>query len=83
FIATSDGGKALVGGTVGPKTGVSFEPIYRESYIKSRVADLDGNYQAGNWKLHGQLGTTSSEGGSSHDRHFWMEGDTRTQISLG
>lgn len=83
FITVSDGSKALVGGTVGPKTGVSFEPIYRESYIKSRVADLDGNYQAGNWKLHGQVGTTSSEGGSSHDRHFWMEGDTRTTISLG
>jgi iron complex outermembrane receptor protein len=83
FISTSDGGKALVGGTVGPKTGVSFEPIYRESYIKSRVADLDGSYQAGNWKLHGQVGTTNSSGGSSHDRHFWMEGDTRTTISLG
>lgn len=83
FIPTSDGGKALVGGTVGPKTGVSFEPIYRESYIKSRVADLDGSYQAGNWKLHGQVGTTDSSGGSSHDRHFWMEGDTRTTISLG
>ena len=83
FITVSDGSKALVGGTVGPKTGVSFEPIYRESYIKSRVADLDGSTQAGNWKLHGQVGTTSSEGGSSHDRHFWMEGDTRTQISLG
>ncbi|MFG6490267.1 TonB-dependent receptor [Roseateles sp. BYS78W] len=83
FISTSDGGKALVGGTVGPKTGVSFEPIYRESYVRSRVADLDGSYQAGNWRFHGQLGTTSSEGGSSHDRHFWMEGDTRTTISLG
>ncbi|MCU7373916.1 TonB-dependent receptor [Paucibacter sp. O1-1] len=83
FISVSDGSKALVGGTVGPKTGVSFEPIYRKSYIKSRVADLDGNYQGGNWKLHGQLGTTSSEGGSSHDRHFWMEGDTRVQLDLG
>jgi iron complex outermembrane receptor protein len=83
FITVGDGSKALVGGTVGPKTGVSFEPIYRESYVKSRVADLDGNYQAGAWKFHGQLGTTSSEGGSSHDRHFWMEGDTRTTINLG
>lgn len=83
FITVSDGSKALVGGTVGPKTGVSFEPIYRESYIKSRVADLDGSYQVGNWRFHGQAGTTSSEGGSSHDRHFWMEGDTRTTISLG
>ncbi|MGM9515793.1 TonB-dependent receptor [Roseateles sp. DB2] len=83
FITVSDGSKALVGGTVGPRTGVSFEPIYRESYVRSRLADLDGSYQGGRWKLHGQLGATSSEGGSSHDRHFWMEGDTRTQISLG
>lgn len=83
FITTGDGTPALVGGTVGPKNGVSFEPIYRESYIKSKVADLDGSYQGGNWKLHGQLGTTNSSGGSSHDRHFWMTGDTRTQINLG
>ncbi|RZI92946.1 MAG: TonB-dependent receptor, partial [Rubrivivax sp.] len=73
----------MVGGTFGPKNGVSFEPIYRESYIKSRVADLDGSYQGGNWQLHGQVGATNSSGGSSHDRHFWMEGDTRTTISLG
>jgi iron complex outermembrane receptor protein len=83
FTTVSDGSKALVGGTVGPTTGVSFEPIYRESYIKSRVADLDGSYQGGSWQLHGQVGTTKSSGGSSHDRHFWMEGDTRTTISLG
>ena len=83
FITVADGSKALVGGTFGPRTGVSFEPIYRESYIKSRVADLDGTYQGGSWQLHGQAGTTSSSGGSTHDRHFWMEGDTRTTISLG
>jgi iron complex outermembrane receptor protein len=71
FTTVSDGSKALVGGTVGP------------SYIKSRVADLDGSYQGGSWQLHGQVGTTKSSGGSSHDRHFWMEGDTRTTISLG
>ena len=83
FITVGDGGKALVGGIVGPKTGVSFEPIYRESYVRSRLADLDASYQGSGWKLHGQAGTTSSEGGSAHDRHFWMEGDTRAQISLG
>jgi iron complex outermembrane recepter protein len=83
FITVADGSKALVGGTFGPKTGVSFEPIYRESYIKSRVADLDGTYQGGSWQVHGQAGTTNSSGGSKHDRHFWMEGDTRTTISLG
>lgn len=83
FITVADGSKALVGGTFGPRTGVSFEPIYRESYIKSRVADLDGTYQGGSWQVHGQAGTTSSSGGSKHDRHFWMEGDTRTTISLG
>ncbi|WP_273594714.1 TonB-dependent receptor [Roseateles koreensis] len=83
FITTSDGTKALVGGTVGPKTGVSFEPIYRNSYVKSDVLDLDGTYQGSTWKAHGQVGSTSSEGGSSHDYHFWMEGDTRTQINMG
>ncbi len=83
FITVGDGSKALVGGTVGPATGVSFEPIYRDSYVKSRLADLDGSWQGNGWKLHGQAGTTSSEGGSSHDRHFWMEGDTRVQIQLG
>ena len=83
FITVGDGAKALVGGTVGPATGVSFEPIYRDAYVKSRLADLDGSYQGNGWKLHGQAGTTSSEGGSSHDRHFWMEGDTRVQINLG
>ncbi|MCX7221085.1 MAG: TonB-dependent receptor plug domain-containing protein, partial [Burkholderiales bacterium] len=83
FITTSDGTKALVAGTVGPKNGVSFEPIYRESYIKTNVLDLDANYQGSNWAVHGQVGSTNSEGGSSHDRHFWMEGDTRTQINMG
>lgn len=83
FITTSDGTKALVGGILGPKTGVSFEPIYRQSYIKTNVLDLDGTYEGDNWKAHAQVGSTNSQGGSSHDRHFWMEGDTRTQIDMG
>ncbi len=83
FITTSDGTKALVGGILGPHNGVSFEPIYRKSYIKTNVLDLDTNYEGDNFKLHGQVGTTDSTGGSSHDRHFWMEGDTRTQIDMG
>lgn len=83
FITTSDGTKALVGGTVGPKNGVSFEPIYRTSYVKTKVLDLDGDYHGANWVAHGQVGNTKSEGGSSHDYHFWMEGDTRTQIKMG
>lgn len=82
FITTSDGTPALVGGSIGP-TNVSFEPIYRESYVKSRVLDLDGSYAGSNWKLHGQVGTTSSEGGSSHDRHFWMEGNATATIDMG
>ncbi|MBB4842191.1 iron complex outermembrane receptor protein [Paucibacter oligotrophus] len=83
FITTSDGSKALVGGILGPKTGVSFEPIYRQSYVKSDVLDLDASYQGATWRAHGQVGTTTSSGGSLHDYHFWMEGDTRSQIDMG
>ncbi|MDC8773838.1 TonB-dependent receptor [Roseateles albus] len=83
FISTSDGKKALVGGTLPKVGGVSFEPIYRKSFMKSDVLDLDGSYQGTNWKAHGQVGTTSSSGGSTHDRHFWMQGDSRVQLDLG
>ncbi|MDB5754764.1 MAG: TonB-dependent receptor [Massilia sp.] len=82
FITTSDGTKALVGGTVGPTTGVSFEPIYRDSYIKSKVLDLEGTYDGNGWKAHGQVGTTSASGGSNHDRNFWFTGNTRATINL-
>lgn len=82
FITTSDGTKALVGGTVGPTTGVSFEPIYREAFIKSKVLDLEASYEGDGWKLHGQAGTTSAEGGSRHDRNFWFTGNTRATINL-
>jgi len=82
FITTSDGSKALVGGTVGPVNGVSFEPIYREAYIRSKVLDLEGTYERDSWKVHGQIGTTSGEGGSSHDRDFWFTGTTRATINL-
>lgn len=82
FITTTDGTKALVGGTVGPTNGVSFEPIFRESYIKSKVLDLEGTYEGDNWKLHGQIGTTSGEGGSTHDRNFWFTGNTRATFNL-
>ncbi|MEJ6006991.1 TonB-dependent receptor [Paucibacter sp. AS339] len=80
FVTTSDGTKALVGGTL--DGGVSFEPIYREAYIKSKVLDLEGTYNADNWHLHGQVGTTSGSGGSKHDRNFWFEGKGQTQIDL-
>ena len=82
FITTSDGTKALVGGTVGPTGGVSFEPIFRQSYVKSQVLDLDGTYDADSWKLHGQAGTTKGSGGSDHDRNFWFTGNTRTTFNL-
>ncbi|MFZ6871781.1 TonB-dependent receptor [Undibacterium sp. Di27W] len=82
FITTSDGTKAVVGGTVGPTTGVSFEPIYREAYIKSKVLDLEGNYEGDGWKLHGQLGSTAAQGGSTHDRNFWFTGNTRATINI-
>ncbi|WP_229257568.1 TonB-dependent receptor [Duganella callida] len=82
FITTSDGTKALVGGTVGPTGGVSFEPIFRQSYVKSQVLDLDGTYDGDNWKLHGQVGTTKGSGGSDHDRNFWLVGNTRTTFNI-
>jgi iron complex outermembrane receptor protein len=82
FITTSDGTKAVVGGTVGPDTGVSFEPIYRDAYVKSKVLDLEGTYDGNGWKLHGQAGTTSGSGGSNHDRNFWFTGSTRATINI-
>ncbi|MES2127722.1 MAG: TonB-dependent receptor [Pseudomonadota bacterium] len=82
FITTSDGTKALVGGTVGPATGVSFEPIYRDAYIKSQVLDFEGTYDGNGWKLHAQAGTTSASGGSNHDRNFWFMGNTRATINI-
>ncbi|HZX25622.1 MAG TPA: TonB-dependent receptor [Telluria sp.] len=82
FITTSDGTKAVVGGTVGPTTGVSFEPIYREAFVKSKVLDLEGNLDGDNWRLHGQAGTTSASGGSNHDRNFWFTGNTRATINI-
>lgn len=82
FITTSNGTQALVGGTLGPTNGVAFEPIYRESYVKSNSLDLDGTYTGYAWKAHGQIGTTSSRGGSAHDRDFWFTGNSRTTINL-
>lgn len=82
FITTSDGTKALVAGTVGPTNGVSFEPIFRQSYVKSQVLDLEGTYDADNWRFHGQAGTTKGSGGSDHDRNFWFTGNTRATFNL-
>ena len=82
FITTSDGTKAVVGGTVGPGTGVSFEPIFRESYVNSKVLDLEGSWDGDGWKVHGQAGTTSGAGGSNHDRNFWFTGNTRATINI-
>jgi iron complex outermembrane receptor protein len=82
FITTSNGTKAVVGGTVGPTTGVSFEPIYREAYVKSKVLDLEGKLDGDGWRLHGQAGTTSASGGSTHDRNFWFTGDTRATVNI-
>jgi iron complex outermembrane receptor protein len=82
FITTSNGTKAVVGGTVGPTTGVSFEPIFRDAYVKSKVLDLEGTYDGDGWKLHGQAGTTSGSGGSNHDRNFWFTGNTRATINI-
>lgn len=84
FVPTSDGRQALVGGTLeDPSTaGAAIEPIYRKSFIKSQVVDLDGAFQAEGWRLHGQAGFTSAEGGSDRDQNYWFEGNTREVINL-
>ncbi|MCV2367655.1 TonB-dependent receptor [Roseateles oligotrophus] len=69
FISTSDGKQSLVGGTLQNGT-AAFEPIYRESFIRSSVLDLDGTYSGNGWQLHGQVGSTKAEGGSDHDRNL-------------
>jgi len=85
FVPTSDGRQALVGGTLeDPNTpGAAIEPIFRTSFIKSQVVDLDAGFQGDGWKLHGQTGYTTAEGGSDRDQNYWFEGNTRETINLG
>jgi iron complex outermembrane receptor protein len=85
FIPTSDGHQALVGGTLGDgtTTGASIEAIYRQAFIKSRVADLDTTFSSDHWTLHGQAGKTHAEGGSNHDQNYWFQGNTRETLALG
>jgi iron complex outermembrane receptor protein len=82
FITTSDGTKAVVGGTVGPASGASFEPIYRQAYVKSQVLDLEGTWDGNGWKLHGQAGSTKGSGGSKHDRNLFFTGSTRATVNI-
>nr|WP_316644086.1 TonB-dependent receptor [uncultured Roseateles sp.] len=82
FITTGDGTKALVSGTVGPGA-AAFEPIFRESYVKSSVLDFEGTYDADQWRAHFQAGTTSGQGGSLHDRNMPFGGASRVSINLG
>lgn len=84
FIDTSDGHKALVGGTLEDPntTGAAIEPIYREAFIKSQVVDLDANWERDGWRLHGQTGFTTAEGGSDRDQNYWFEGPTREVLNL-
>jgi iron complex outermembrane receptor protein len=85
FVPTSDGRQALVGGTLeDPNTpGAAIEPIYREAFIKSQVVDLDAGFEGEGWRLHGQTGYTTAEGGSDRDQNYWFEGNTRESINLG
>jgi iron complex outermembrane recepter protein len=85
FIPTSDGRQALVGGRLeDPNTpGAAIEPIYREAFIKSQVADLDLTFQGEGWRAHGQAGYTNAEGGSDRDQNYWFQGNTREVINLG
>jgi iron complex outermembrane receptor protein len=84
FIDTSDGRKALVGGTLEDPstTGAAIEPIYRKAFIKSQVVDLDANWERDGWRLHGQAGLTNAEGGSDRDQNYWFEGPTREVLNL-
>ena len=85
FVTTSDGHQALVGGTLDdPNTpGAAIEPIFRKSFIKSQVVDLDAGFQGDGWRLHGQTGYTKAEGGSDRDQNYWFQGNTRETINLG
>ncbi|WP_179957693.1 TonB-dependent receptor [Exilibacterium tricleocarpae] len=84
FIPTSDGRQALVGGTIEnpASVGVADEPIYRDAFIESTVYDLDVTYTGDGWQAHVQTGFTEAEGGSTHDRNYWFEGNTREVINL-
>ncbi|WP_417624905.1 TonB-dependent receptor [Paremcibacter congregatus] len=84
FITTSDGKQAIVGGTFGLATthGVADEPIYRESSIKAAVYDMDMSYEGDGWRARGQIGYTTAEGGSEHDRNYWFEGNSRIVMNL-
>src|SRR5687768_10282447 len=75
FVPTSDGRRALIGGTLedSAKPGAAIEPIYREADIESQVIDLDGTYDADRWSAHGQVGYTQAEGGSDRDQNYWFE----------
>ncbi|MCW8126947.1 TonB-dependent receptor [Microbulbifer halophilus] len=85
FIPTSDGNRALVGGTIeNPDSiGVADEPIVRESFIESEVLDLAADYEGDGWQLHLQAGTTSAEGGSTKDRNYWFEGNGAEELNFG
>ncbi|MET0498647.1 MAG: TonB-dependent receptor [Steroidobacteraceae bacterium] len=84
FIPTSDGKQALVGGTLeDPNTpGAAIEPIYRKSYVRSQVIDLDASFAGEGWHAHGQTGFTTAEGGSDRDQNYWFQGNTREVINL-
>jgi len=85
LIPTGDGHQGLVGGTLGDGTtpGAAIEAIYRQAFIKSRVADVDTTFSGDGWSLHGQAGATHAEGGSNHDQNYWFQGDTRLTLDLG
>lgn len=85
FIPTSDGNRALVGGTIenDGTIGVADEPIVRDAFIESEVLDLAADYEGDSWQLHLQAGTTSAEGGSKHDRNYWFEGYAAEDLNFG
>ncbi|VUD47025.1 Ferripyoverdine receptor [Thalassocella blandensis] len=84
FGATGDGRLTLLGGEVQNQDsiGAALDAIFRDVFVQSEVKDLEFLYDTQLWELHGQLGRTTAEGGSHHDRLYRFTGNTREIFSL-
>lgn len=84
FGTTGDGRLTLLEGTLenSLSTGAALDAIFRETYIRSAVYDLDIEYDTGASQMHVQVGTTKANGGSDHDRLYRFEGNTRHHFAL-
>ena len=84
FGATGDGRQTLLGGVMNnpDSVGAAIDSIFRQAYVRSALYDLDMRYQGDVWQWHTQLGVTSAEGGTDHDRLYRFLGNTRQYFSL-